>query len=194
MPSQPQQNRQCKMVKSTILLGSLLIPQYSAFCPSDVLKRPYASPIQAHHRNAIILSQSFVPFADVTEPKNSEPIEQVDANGKTFSPGVTVAIAPNTKVTAYHVPKAAYGSFDPNTREFIPAEESNLSRGTRCLILPEGMRGEVTKVYNVNEWDRAHPILVEFKEGSDRAGIDGGFILPKSFSMHLSASEIVVVD
>ena len=181
--------------KSTILLGSLLIPRYYAFCPSDVIKRPSASPIQVHLRDAIILSQSFVPFADVTEPKNSEPIEQVDVHGKIFSSGVTVSIAPNTKVTAYHVPKSAYGSFDPDTREFVPVEESNLSRGTRCLILPEGMRGEVTKVYNVNEWDRAHPILVQFKEGSDRVGgIDNGFILPKSFSMHLSANEIVVVD
>lgn len=91
------------------------------------------------------------------------------------------------------MPKSAYGSFHPETREFVPADAANLTRGTSCLVLSEGLRGEVVKVYNSNEWDRTHPILVKFNEGADREGGDGGFDVPKAFSMHFDADEIVVV-
>lgn len=49
------------------------------------------------------------------------------------------------------------------------------------------------KVYDVNEWDRTHPILVKFTEGSDREG-EGAFGIPKTFMMHFDAHEIIVVD
>jgi hypothetical protein len=169
----------------------LMVQQNDAFCPCVMMRRRHASSVQTRQHKATALSQSFM-FADATEPKNSEPIKQVDVNGKEFLPGTVVAIAPGAKVNAHHVPKDAYGSFDPDTREFIPADESNMSRSTSCLVLSEGIQGEVTKVYNVNEWDRAHPILVQFKEGLDKEGGEG-FILPKSFTMHFSANEIVVV-
>ena len=175
--------------RPTIIVASILFAfqQVNAFCPPDVL-------IQMQQHTPTVLSQSFVPFADATEPKNSEPIKQIDVNGKVFSPGATVAIAPNTKVKAHQVPKDAYGSFDPVTRDFVPADESNMLRSTSCLVLSEGIRGEVTKVYDVNEWDRAHPILVQFEEGIDREGGNEGFDLPKAFMMHFSANEIIVVD
>jgi hypothetical protein len=169
----------------------LMVRQNDAFCPSDMIRRPRASIVQTRQHKGTTLSQSFI-FADATEPKNSEPIKQIDVNGKEFLPGTVVAIAPGAKVRAHHVPKDLYGTFDSDTKEFTPADVSNMSRSTSCLILSEGIRGEVTKVYNVNEWDRAHPILVQFNEGMDREGGEG-FNLPKSFTMHLSANEIVVV-
>jgi len=61
----------------------------------------------------------------------------------------------------------------------------------------------VKHVYNTNEWDRAHPILVKFTEGSDREvnigvvtddGEDAAFRVPKPFQMHFDASEIEVLD
>ena len=176
------------MPRSTIIVASILIAlqRVRAFCPSK-------SRLVVQHKPTS-LSQSFVPFADATEPKNSDPIDQVDANGQIFKEGVTVAIAPNKRVKAHQVPKDAYGSFNPDTCEFVPADESNMSRSTRCLVLSEGIRGEVIKVYNVNEWDRAHPILVQFREGLDRDKSEGGYVLPKAFQMHFSANEIVVVQ
>lgn len=109
-------------------------------------------------------------FADATESKVPEAKVQVDANGKAFSPGIAVAIAPNRSVKAYQVPKSSYGSFDPATREFVPQDETNVTRGTSCLVLTEGLRGEVKTIYNTNEWDRTHPILVKFNAGEDREG------------------------
>lgn len=136
-------------------------------------------------------------FADATEPKNVVPEVkiQVDANGKVFVPGAVVAIAPsNRPIKAHQVPKTSFGSFDAATREFIPRDESNVTRGTSCLLLPEGLRGEVAKIYNTNEWDRAHPILVKFNAGEDREGGGDGFNIPKKFTMHLDADEIVVLE
>ena len=131
-------------------------------------------------------------FLDATEPKGIPEVkEQVDANGKVFTAGSKVAIAQSLK--AHAVPKAAYGSFDPISREFIPQDEANKSRGTSCLILPVGLRGEVNMVYNTNEWDRAHPIVVKFEAGLDREdGVDG-FDVPKKFTMHFDADEIEMI-
>lgn len=199
MQNSPQDLTGAMVVRSptSLFIASiilLLVRKNNAFSPSDVFKRSLVSPISTQQQKSIILSQSFMPFADATEPKNSGPIEQKDANGKIISPGVIVAIAPDTRVKAHQVPKAAFGSFDEKTNKFVPADESIVSRATSCLILSEGIRGEVTKVYNVNEWDRAHPILVQFKEGLDREEGEGGFDLPKPFMMHFSANEIIVVD
>lgn len=133
-------------------------------------------------------------FADATEPRKKPEVKvQVDANGKVFSPGAAVAISPNRSVKNYAVPKGAYGTFDPSSGEFIPQDKTNATRGTSCLVLPGGLRGEVTKIYNTNEWDRAHPIVVKFKAGEDREG-GGGFDVPKTFSMHLDAVELEVLD
>jgi len=186
------------MVKTVALFITnilLAVQQNNAFCPSEIFGRSPANLIQPPHQyNTFLLRQSFVPFADTTEPKNPEPIEQKDINGKIFKPDTVVAIAPNTEVKAHHVPKSMFGSFDPKTREFIPVDELNIARTTSCLLLSEGLRGKVTKVYNVNEWDRTHPILVEFKKGLDREESEEGFVLPKSFAMYFSADEIIVVE
>ena len=82
---------------------------------------------------------------------------------------------------------ANYGQFD-TTSEFIPQDKSTISRATSCLVLPVGLRGEVTKIYNTNEWDRTHPILVNFK-----AGEESSFNLLKAFSLHVDANEVEVL-
>ena len=167
----------------------LVVRQNNAFCPPVSSTLSLTSSIRPQKRQStMLLSGNHSPFADATEP-----VQQVDANGKVFSQGTVVAVAPNTKVKAYHVPKDAFGSFDLQGR-FFPADGSKLSHGTSCLVLSEGLRGEVVRVYNVNEWDRTHPILVKFKQGRDREGGEGGFVVPKPFTMHFDADEIIVVD
>ncbi|EED89275.1 predicted protein [Thalassiosira pseudonana CCMP1335] len=127
-------------------------------------------------------------------PFATEPVQQIDANNKVFTPGATVAIASTPhKLKAYQVPKAAFGTFSSSSGQFLPQDEGGITRDTSCLVLPEGLRGVVMRVYDVNEWDRTHPILIKFVAGLDREG-EGGFDVPKTFMMHFDADEIVVVD
>ena len=181
-----------KLSSFAVSFVGILLPLHdiSAFAPSTILSLPKAFDLYSRSSSSkgrlSPLKLSSSPFADATEP-----IQQVDVNGKVFSPGNTVAVASDS-VKAYQVPKAAFGSFDPITREFSPQDKSNASRGTNCLMLPQGLRGEVLKVYDVNEWDRTHPILVKFEEGMDRG--EGGYDVPKTFMMHFDAHEIMVLD
>mmetsp|Transcript_13490 Transcript_13490/g.24410 ORF Transcript_13490/g.24410 Transcript_13490/m.24410 type:complete len:203 (+) Transcript_13490:164-772(+) len=169
---------------------------------------PHAtSSAASSHDIATSLHSSF--FADATTTPatkiiTSEEQEQVDRNGRAFAIGDTVAVTSNNKVIkAYSLPKSGYGSFHPTTREFLPRDDGTTTRGSNCLVLSEGLRGVVKHVYNTNEWDRAHPILVKFTEGSDREvnigvvtddGEDAAFRVPKPFQMHFDASEIEVLD
>ena len=133
-------------------------------------------------------------FADATESKNAQQPEesiQTDANGNVISPGAIVQIA-TANIKAYAVPKDIHGSFDPTTNKFIPQDETNITRKTSCLILPIGLRGTVSKIYNTNEWDRTHPLLVQFTAGDDREEGDG-YHCPKAFTMHFDADEIEVL-
>ena len=131
-------------------------------------------------------------FADVTptQPSNAKTIEEkihLAINGKEISVGSLIAIASTTNpIKAHSVPESNYGQFDPTSQEFIPQDKSTMTRTTSCLVLPVGLRGEVTKIYNTNEWDRTHPILINFKSGN-------GFSLPKAFSLHVDANEVEVL-
>ena len=131
-------------------------------------------------------------FADVTPTRPSkkrveEKIHQ-DINGKEISVGSLIAIASTSNpIKAHSVHESNYGQFDIS-QEFIPQDKSTMTRATSCLVLPVGLRGEVTKIYNTNEWDRTHPILVNFKTGEE-----SGYNLPKSFSFHVDANEVEVL-
>lgn len=48
-------------------------------------------------------------------------------------------------------------------------------------------------MYDTDEWDRTHPIVVKFMGGNDREG-EGAFDVPKTFLMHFDAHEINVVE
>jgi hypothetical protein len=158
----------------------VIIQSASAFAPPSGLRRRMHS----------IVKSSFDFFADVTPPEETMVAEQKDANGNVIAIGQKVAIVSHNNVRAHHVAKSSYGSFDSTTKQFLPQDESTLTRKTSCLLLPEGLRGEVRNVYDTNEWDRAHPILVEFGSDEDR---NDGFSLPNTFTMHVGAKEITVV-
>ena len=122
-------------------------------------------------------------------PKTIEEKIHLDINGKEISVGSLIAIASTSNpIKAHSVPPIMYGQFDHTSQEFIPQDKSTMSRATSCLVLPVGLRGEVTKIYNTNEWDRTHPILVNFK-----AGEESSFNLLKAFSLHVDANEVEVL-
>lgn len=130
-------------------------------------------------------------FADATPPKEIVAAVQTDANGNAITIGQKVVIATHNSIKAHHVAKSLYGSFDATTKQFIPQDETNKARSTSCLLLPEGLRGEVIDVFCTNAADRPHPILVKF--GADDEDRVDGYSLPSGFSMHLDATEVMVV-
>ena len=126
-------------------------------------------------------------FADATPPKQTVEAVQTDANGNAITVGQKVTVVSNN-VKAHHVAKSLHGSFDSTTKQFLPQDEANKTRNTSCLLLPEGLRGEVITVHDTNAADRPHPILVKFGEDED-----DGYSLPSGFTMHLGANEVMVV-
>mmetsp|Transcript_13039 Transcript_13039/g.20133 ORF Transcript_13039/g.20133 Transcript_13039/m.20133 type:complete len:92 (+) Transcript_13039:34-309(+) len=87
--------------------------------------------------------------------------------------------------------KKLYGSFDSTTKQFLPQDEANKARSTSCLLLPEGLRGEVIAVHDTNAADRPHPIVVKFVADDEERS--DGYSLPSAFKMHLGATEVMVV-
>ena len=128
-------------------------------------------------------------FADATPQKVvEENVVHEDSNGKVISPGTFIAIS-SPNIRAHSVHRSLYGSFNTDTKEFIPQDEETSTRKTSCLILPVGLRGEVLKTFDTNEWDRTHPILVKFTAGG---GGESGYNLAKQFNLHVDADEIKV--
>eukprot|EP00527_Entomoneis_sp_CCMP2396_P006139 CAMPEP_0198143950 /NCGR_PEP_ID=MMETSP1443-20131203/11964_1 /TAXON_ID=186043 /ORGANISM="Entomoneis sp., Strain CCMP2396" /LENGTH=195 /DNA_ID=CAMNT_0043807259 /DNA_START=211 /DNA_END=798 /DNA_ORIENTATION=- len=105
-----------------------------------------------------------------------------DANGMEFAVG-NVARVCKKNVKAYQVPKSGKGSFNKN-KEFVPDEES------KYLILPVGLRGIITKLYNVEEVSANFPILVKFVPGELT---DEGYSTPVKCLMHFSPNEVECV-
>jgi hypothetical protein len=131
-------------------------------------------------------------------------VVQVDARGNTFEVGCAVSISSSRPegIPAYSVPRACYGRYVPANDDdddgggrrrrrnaFVPMDDAG------CLLLPCGLRGKVQRIYDVNEWDRARPLVVYFDMGYDREDgeINGGYDVPRSFVMHFDASELDVV-
>ena len=71
-----------------------------------------------------------------------------DRQGNTIGVGSVIRIAVD-KLKAYQVPAKGQGLFNDN-KEFVPAPQDS-PRGSRNLVLPVGLRGEVTKIYDVEQ-------------------------------------------
>lgn len=114
----------------------------------------------------------------------SEEVAQVkDANGKVFEIGCDVrVVADNMK--AFQVSPKGRGYFN-DQKEFVPVEEGPPSK---YLLLPVGLRGTVTKVYNVDEISANFPVQVKFTPGSG-----GDYDPPVTFLMHFECDEIECV-
>ena len=179
------------LVLNTLIISLFHIHAVLAFTPSST--SPYHQQTSPS-TTSLYMTSSF--FADATESKNAQQPEekiQTDVNGNIISLGSIVQIT-KANIKAYSVPKDIHGSFNPTTNKFIPQDITKKSRKTNCLILPIGLRGKVSKIYNTNEWDRTHPIMVKFNAGDDREEEDNGlFHIPKAFMMHFDADEIEVL-
>jgi hypothetical protein len=124
-----------------------------------------------------------------------------DRNGRPIEVGNVVRIVKVLK--AYHVPAKARGSYDVQTKQFVPIDATTASRIDQNLVLPIGFRGIVSKVYRDSGEDGLDisanfPIKVQFTPGQNLDNTnnddddDDGYDPPIAFSMHLDPMEIEI--
>jgi len=148
----------------------------------------------------MLLKDSFVPIvateanADGEEASSSDnsnagaaqPEPVLDNNGNEFLVGSTVRVVePGLK--AFQVSSKGQGSFDEGSKEFIPSSSPSVGG---FLLLPPGLCGVVTKIYNVDEISANFPVQVKFAPGSN----EGEYDTPVPFLMHFQTNEIEVIS
>jgi hypothetical protein len=116
---------------------------------------------------------------DATSETKNELKAVVDANGKEFVTGGVIRIA-SDGLKAYQVPLKGRGRFDGG--KFMEHDKPYMS-------LPVGLRGVVTKVYDVDEVSANFPVQVKFSPGENVDKVD----TPIQFIMHFLPTEIEVV-
>ena len=133
-----------------------------------------------HQRRPLLfaLAASSNPIAVNTETQFSHQ----DKNGKDISVDSIVRVAASG-LKAYQVNKAGFGSYN-DKKEFVYNSQS------MYLIIPEGLRGKVTRVYDEDVIGANYPILVKFIPGEL---IDEGYDVPFAFTMHFLPDEIECV-
>lgn len=113
-----------------------------------------------------------------------------DSQGNEILVGTVVQIVvPGLK--AYHVKGKGFGLFEHGS--FVPLEISESTGGrAKYLLLPVGMRGVVTKVFDVEGAVSSNlPVQVKFVPGEH---VVEGLDPPVLLSMHFDPSEIVAVE
>jgi hypothetical protein len=125
----------------------------------------------------------------VAEPVTMGPPIQLDSNGKEYTVGCVVRVALPLK--AFQVPRKARGSFDPETKAFVPRPEDRTERKHQCLELSPGLRGVVKRVYDTVELGPNLPVYVKFTPGEN---LDEGYDTPVPFLMHFDNHELEVVE
>ena len=125
--------------------------------------------------------------ADPIATQNT-PITLEDKNGKQLTVGSIVRVAVDN-LKAYQVSAKGIGKFN-ESKEFVPASPDG-ERATNCLILPAGIRGVVTKLYDKESSLSANfPVQVKFSPGEYT---DEGYDPPVPFFMHFGIREIEAV-
>jgi hypothetical protein len=106
-----------------------------------------------------------------------------DSSGAIFTVGSTVRVA-TAGLKAFQMNIKGRGSFDEKkVFQHIPEQP--------YFLLPEGLRGVVTKVYSEDQGVSANfPIQVKFQPGEWGEGFDP----PAALSMHFSPTEVAVVS
>jgi hypothetical protein len=108
-------------------------------------------------------------------------MEQRDVNDNVITVGCVVkVIAENLK--AYHVPPGGYGKFQGGKFHPDPLQ--------KFMAIPVGLKGVVTKVYNVQDISAQTPIQVKFEPNDDDDEIQS----PMVFQMHFHTYEVQVVE
>lgn len=112
----------------------------------------------------------------------------LDRNGKEFSVGAVVRVCVEGTKT-FQIPSKGCGVFDEN-KNFVPqSEEPDFER--RSLVLPVGLRGIVSKVYDDRTISANYPIQVKFETGGNT---EEGYDVPVTFTMHFMAHELECVN
>jgi hypothetical protein len=121
-------------------------------------------------------------FTDATETPETvaETPELKDKNEKVFEKGALVRVCVEG-VKAFQVPKKGQGTFDA---------DKNFVLGEKFLLLPVGMRGTITKIYNQDEVSANFPVQVKFQPGTN---LEEGYDAPVAFMMHMETYEIEVI-
>jgi hypothetical protein len=111
-------------------------------------------------------------------------MSSTNKNGEELTVGCVVQISvPDLR--AFQVPSKGYGHFEDGT--FVPLViESSTPRASKSLVLPVGMRGIVTKVYDPDGTLSVNlPVQVKFVPDAYP-----GANPPISFLMHFETNEI----
>ena len=135
--------------------------------------------VRCRQRQLYMISDN--PFA---EEKTTETEVLKDKSGNVFEVGGVIRVALEN-VKAYQVPADGQGSFNDD-KQFVQAPE-DAPRGAKNLVLPVGIRGVITKVYDTTDVSANFPIQVKFTPGEN---VDEGYDPPVPFIMHLSPREI----
>lgn len=189
-----QQSRQCRRTKGCRSHLCLLLVTLAAFNHDQFDVSAFTYPVIQRSsltfgkvrdtRKATIGRIASAPVEIVEETGADGPQKQFDSNGKEFEVGKVVRVVSDFK--AYHVGKKGFGTFDPETKEFVPAPEAG-ERGKKCLSVPAGLRGVVTRVYDLDDLDASQPILVKFVKDENA---DEGYAPPLTFLMHFDNHEV----
>lgn len=117
---------------------------------------------------------------DATSEDKATKAAVLDAQGKEFAPQSVVRIV-SDGLKAFQVSAKGRGRFEGGS--FVAHDEPYLS-------LPVGLRGIVTKVYDVDHVSANFPVQVKFVPGEH---VDGGLDTPVPFLMHFLPNEIEIV-
>ena len=115
------------------------------------------------------------------------PAQVKDRNGKFIEVGSVVRVAVEG-LKAYQVPQKAWGIFNDD-KEFVPAPEDAPS-SLKNLLLPIGIRGVVTKLYDNDSISANFPIQVKLAPSDKGGDTEEGYDPPVFFTMHFGPQEI----
>lgn len=143
--------------------------------------------LQPRSRNLSMVTSAVITTLDQSSDEENGPAKQFDSDGNEFTVGSVVRVTKDLK--AYHLSPKGCGAFDPETKEFVQSAKGG-DRGSKSLSIPEGLRGTVIRVYDVNDFDASQPIVVKFVPGKY---VDEGYDAPITFMMHFDNDELECV-
>jgi hypothetical protein len=136
--------------------------------------------------------RSFPKLGAVTKFASGSTIESTfvlkDNKGNNLKVGSIVQVVASG-LKAYQVNAKGQGSFVDG--KFVQAPQEGIPRGKKNLEIPVGMRGIVTKIYDVEDVAANCPVQVKFEPGKHNE-LDG-FDPPVAFFMHFTESEVETV-
>ncbi|GKY94256.1 hypothetical protein MPSEU_000391400 [Mayamaea pseudoterrestris] len=174
--------RQCLHWALSIFLFSIHLQQVESFqitklSSQSCLRRSRIIPVVSRARYLHLFDAKAIAVNADTS------FSHQDKNGKDIAIDSLVRVAaPGLK--AFQVNKNGFGSYN-DQKVFVPNSE------TPYLLIPEGLRGRVIRVYDENLIGANFPILVKFVPGEECA--EDGYDAPVPFTMHFLPEEVECV-